>query len=344
MVAIPFRTERYESRLLDPAGDGGPRSAPVEVRWDPLTGRTVHLSHFGAVSPQPLDLAAYETPQVRGHCPFCPPGREQETPRFPPDLLPEGRLRRGEALLFPNLYPYDAYGAVVVLTHEHVVPLGRLGGRRLEDALGLGLAFLERTRRVAEDHPYPLMAWNYMPPSGGGLVHPHQQWFRMKHPGNLYVEQARACRRFRQRWGREYWAALAEAEAQQGERFVATLGTGQWLSAFAPLGLLGEVLAVFPGVFTPSQFARACVTDLVAGADRVFLYFENRGIHSFNAALFLAPEGDAAFSAHLRIVPRTFLNLRDYATDWNFFQTLLQEPVGTVWPEALCRELRAYFS
>jgi UDPglucose--hexose-1-phosphate uridylyltransferase len=42
-------------------------------------------------------------------------------------------------------------------------------------------------------------------------------------------------------------------------------------------------------------------------------------------------------------VPRTFLNVRDFAPDFNFFQAVLAEPVCIVLPEDLCRSVRPYF-
>ena len=108
-------------------------------------------------------------------------------------------------------------------------------------------------------------------------------------------------------------------------------------------GGYGEILCVFPRVYCLDDLTAANISELIAGLQRIFNYFGQAGIYSFNATLFFGPEGQRFFPAHFRIVPRTFLNTRDYATDMNFFQVMLQEPVSVVWPEDLCREVKKFF-
>lgn len=342
--AIRFESTALQSTFLDPRRGYAPAAAQVEVRFDPLTGRSAHLAHFGAIRPQPLDLEAYGRPEVKGFCPFCPEHREAATPRFPADLVPEGRLLRGQACLVPNLYPYDAHGAVAILTDAHVVPLAGLTAAVLADGLEVGLAFLRAVRARPGAPAHCLMAWNYMPPSGGGLVHPHQQYFATDHPGNRYREELRAALEVRAEHGRNHWEALVEEEARRGERYVGELGGCHWLSPFAPLGVLGDLLGVFPGVCGLESFTAAHAAALVEGLVRSFRAFAAAGLHSFNAALTFGPEGQQAYPAQLRLVPRTFLNPRDGAPDLNFFQAVLGEPVSVVRPEELATQVRPYFA
>lgn len=100
---------------------------------------------------------------------------------------------------------------------------------------------------------------------------------------------------------------------------------------------------MFPDVFCIDDFTDTNIYDLVTGLLKIFLYFKDNGIYSFNASLFFGSEGQRFFPAHFRIVPRTFLNTRDYAPDLNFFQAVLQEPVSIVMPEDLCKAVKAYF-
>lgn len=60
---------------------------------------------------------------------------ESETPRFPPEMWETGRIRCGEAVIFPNLVPYAKWSSVSVYSAErHVIPLGELTPRLLADA------------------------------------------------------------------------------------------------------------------------------------------------------------------------------------------------------------------
>ncbi|WP_025322469.1 hypothetical protein [Deferrisoma camini] len=337
-VAVSFERRPAVSRLLDPRQGFSPAAAPVEVRRDPVTGRTVRVGHFGAVRPVPLDLERYAAPEVKGHCPFCPGNRERELPRFDPAVIPGGRLEAGEAVLAPNLFPYDVHGAVCVLTRDHVVGLEGLTRRRLADGLGLGLAYWKAVGRADPRHRYPVMAWNYMPPSGGGLVHPHIQFFRFDIAPRALAEALEATARHP-----GVWAALAEAERARDERYLGRTGPWEWWVPFAPVGIWGEVWALAPGLGRLEALESAGWGALLDGLGRVLACFADAGIHSFNAALFVGPDAGEPLPAQLRIVPRTHLNLRDFAPDLNFFQAVLEEPVCAVWPEDLARQLRPYF-
>ena len=341
---IAFERREIVSRLGDPREGDAPVSITLELRRDPLTGRSARLAHFGAISAKALDFDHYRRPEVIGHCPFCGEDRERQTPSFPRDLIPEGRLRRGQALLVPNLFPYDIHSTVCILTREHVVPLPELTGDIVADGLRLGLELWQRLAPRAGFSPaFPVMGWNYMPPSGGGLVHPHHQYLLTPEPGNRYREELNASAAFVEGHGRDYWSALAAEEAELGDRFVGTTGPWSWLSAFAPEGVLGEILAVLPGMWDLESFGESAVEGLVDGLLRCFRHFQSAGIHSFNAALFLGPRGQSHFAAHLRLVPRTFLNLRDMAPDVNFLKMLFDEPVSVVRPEELASRLRPFF-
>ncbi len=186
--AIEFKIMSAESTFLDPRKGFEETTEGFEVRIDPLTGRTGHISHVGAISPQRLPLDDYNTPALKGFCPFCAPHRESKTPKFIERVLPEGRLVRNETVLIPNLFPYDIYNAVAIMTNEHVVSLNNLSEQRLYDAFSVGIEFLKRVKSIEPGLPYHVMAWNYMPPSGGGLVHPHQQYFATLYPGNQFTD------------------------------------------------------------------------------------------------------------------------------------------------------------
>lgn len=340
---IRFESHTQESTFLDPRNGFQPVKREFEVRVDPLTGRTGHFSHFGAIAAQKLPIDAYATPEIRGFCPFCLKDREKYTPRFTDTFLGEGRPTRNEAVLIPNLFPYDIYNGVVIMTDDHVVPLEGFDEKRLRDTLSLGIDFLKRIDDMDRSLPYHLMTWNYMPPSGGGLVHPHQQFFASKHPGNLYMDELKASEQFFKTYGANYWGEIAEEERSIGSRFIGRTGNADWLASFVSLGLLGEVACIFPNSFCIRDFGSSHMENLIEGILRVFKYYIASGIHSFNASLSFGPPNQGFFSTHFRIIPRTFLNMRDYASDLNFFQAILGEPVSVVMPEILCGEARKFF-
>ncbi len=340
---IAFRMHESESRFFHPGRGFEETAVRFQVRVDPLTERMGHFSHFGAVRPVKLPIESYSSAAVKGFCPFCLENRERTTPKFLPEIAPGGRLARNEAVLIPNLFPYDIYSSVVIMTDDHVVPLPALSGRRLTDALSLGIDFLKKVRGLNSDLPYHLMCWNYMPPSGGGLVHPHQQYFATAFPGNQFMDELKASGDFFRRYGVSYWDELTAEEERLGERYIGAVGRSRWISSFVSMGILGEILCIFPDVFSVEEFSDGHIGELTAGMCNIFAYFQSAGMESFNASLFFGPEGQRHFPCHFRIAARTFLNARDCAPDLNFFQALLGEPVSVVLPEDLCRDLKHYF-
>jgi len=340
---IKFEMVDGESSFLDPRSGFGETVEKFQVRFDPLTGRTGHLSHFGAIKPQRLPLDNYDLPEIKGKCPFCPDVRSRTTPKFPDRVLPEGRAERGEAVLIPNLFPYDVYSSVIIMTDDHVVPLDRLSEKRIHDAFSLGADFLKKMGSLDSSLPYHVITWNYMPPAGGGLVHPHLQCSAAKYPGNRYMDELSASKRFHDDHGINYWQEYVEEEKRIGTRYIASMGSSHWLSSFLSSGVLGEVCCVFPNVFDVNGFGTQDCADLSAGLGRVFAYYREHGIYSFNALLCFGPVSQRYFSCSFRIIPRTFLNTRDYAPDAGFYQMLLSEPVCAVSPEQLCEDLRPYF-
>lgn len=340
---ITFTIHESESAFLHPRKGFCQHTERFEVRVDPLTGRTGHFSHFGAIKPQKLDLEKYSTPEIKGFCPFCLENRDRVTPKFTDGIVDGGRPTRNEACLIPNLFPYDIHSGVLIMTNPHVVPLDEMNEKRLLDALCLGVQFLKRIKTLSPELPYHIMTWNYMPPSGGGLVHPHQQYFATPYPGNQFMDELKASDAFHKTNGSDYWSLLVEAERVRGERFIGQTGSAYWLSSFVSFGILGEIMGVFPNVFTVDQFTEDHAGDLVAGLLNIFKYFMATDIFSFNASLFFGPEGQQSYACHFRITARTFLNMRDFAPDLNFFQALLGEPVSVVLPEELCTAVKGCF-
>lgn len=101
-------------------------------------------------------------------------------------------------------------------------------------------------------------------------------------------------------------------------------------------------MVVFPEIKTIDDCNEGTLQDLVTGMERLFAYFLEMGVASFNMGLFFAPAGEAKkyFSLHARFTPRTYLNPREKPSDINALQMSLQEPVTVIPPETQCRELK----
>jgi galactose-1-phosphate uridylyltransferase len=333
------------SRMLRRDKSGGliETAATVELRSDPLTGRTCRLVPY---SPERIirpDLAALEKRSRELPCPFCRPLVERITPRFPPDLFPDGLIRRGQAIAFPNIDPYDVYGVVVVVSEEHFVPLDKFDAATVLNALTAAQTYLQRVKEVDASVRHSFIAWNYMPPAGGSLVHPHLQCNAGSYPTNFQREILEGSERYFKAKGTNYWSDLLEQEKKAGERWVGQTGGVMWLTDFAPRGRLSDVLAVFTDKAAITDLTEKDLSDFTAGLLKVFGYIDGLNLGSFNMSTYSGPDKDR-FRAHARITPRGLLLYSPIETSDQFYYQILQdENICIVPPETAAAALRKLF-
>ena len=102
-----------------------------------------------------------------------------------PDLVPEGRVQRGEAVVFPNLSPYDEHSAVAVMCREHFISPSGFTPGILSDAFRACIDYFDHFAHFPGTD-FPLVCWNYMPAAGSSQVHPHLQVYATDVPGNSW--------------------------------------------------------------------------------------------------------------------------------------------------------------
>jgi UDPglucose--hexose-1-phosphate uridylyltransferase len=97
-----LRRRAVATEILDPRLDFAATRVEFELRWDPLTGQTSRIRPSVPLL-KPADELERLAEETRATCPFCPERIEDSTPKLPPAILPEGRIRRGDAVPLPNL-------------------------------------------------------------------------------------------------------------------------------------------------------------------------------------------------------------------------------------------------
>ncbi len=90
---MPIRFERRQkvARYLDPHTNFQETTIACEMRRDPLTGRSGRVAHGLGFHIHPLDVAPLIAAS-QPSCPFCPDRLFEVTPKFPVEIIPEGRL------------------------------------------------------------------------------------------------------------------------------------------------------------------------------------------------------------------------------------------------------------
>lgn len=325
------------TRYLDPNNEYKEGSRPTEIRVDPLTGRTSRILNFPMRVPQKPDLTALANKSLEMGCPFCPEVVYKLTPKFPADLVAEGRISIGEALVFPNMFPYDTHSAVGIFSGQHFVPLTAFQEDMLVNGFGAGLEYLKR----ASSHQgrYGSINWNYMPLSGGSIIHPHIQVIAGDMPSNYQRETLAASKAYREAEGTSFWADLLGEEQQLGDRYIGATGNVQWLASYAPTGFM-DIMALFPDRYSVEDLSREDLAGFARGLMQVFSYFDSKDLWSFNLALFSGIPGEEHYWTHARIVPR-FVFSPISTSDVRYAEILHHEVMTTVPPEDLARDLRA---
>jgi len=337
---MEFASESKQTVILDPARQMARRTIASEIRQDPLTGRTARICHFMALKWEKPDFDLLVA-GTEGWCPFCPQRVFNVTPCFVEELIPEGRLTDGDMVLFPNIAPYDSLSACATMGSDHFVPMTAFGPQRIARGFKLAQRFF---RRVAQSgHPesvYHIINWNYMPPAGSSLIHPHLQVFATASAPNLMRAELEAARAYARANGTCFWDDLVATETASGQRLLGTIGRSTWLGAFAPMGVAGDVVAVVQGVSGTLELTDADFDDLALGLSRVMAGYDRMGIYSFNMNFFTGPAGDDSTRFHLVFSPRTFFNQKLGATDIGALRNLFNETLCMAFPEEITGMLR----
>ncbi|KUL02959.1 MAG: Galactose-1-phosphate uridylyltransferase-like protein [Methanoculleus marisnigri] len=288
----------------------------LQYRRESLTGIRCRISPIRV--DRQID-AAPALPSSRDGCPFCPDAIESSTPTFQDG----SRLRCGESVTFPNLYPFAACHVVTVITPDHTA--GRFDRRCLADAIS-GTA-----EALARSSGYASINWNYLPSAGASMIHPHLQGIADPEPTRLADLYISAGRRYLADHGRVYWDDLVEHE-RCSERLLFE-DEIFWSATPVPLGER-EVRGVLP-VSTLAEFG-PYVEPLADGILRIIAFYRSLGTHAFNASIFFdapgrAGRGHRAFCSIIARLNPNSLSMCDSA----FMERLHLEPVILTLPESL---------
>jgi LAO/AO transport system ATPase len=338
---IEFRSVRKTARLHDPRRDFALTEIESEVRYDPLTGESARICHFAYPKRELPDLSALAEATSTG-CPFCPHTVERVTPRYPEELIPGGRLRRGAAVLAPNLFPYDDFSAIVALCAEHFVPMDGFSPGMIANGLKLAREFIAlASPALGERDAFGIVTWNYMPPSGASQVHPHFQVMVTDTPGNALKRELHAEATYLAQKRRAYAQVLIDAE-RHGERWLGEDRDVAWWVPYCPSGMLGDAQAVFSQRATLTACSDAELEGFAEFLSRLLGAYARLGLWSFNLTFLPDAEraGPGSHRLSARLLPRFYLHPHLHNSDVAYLQLLLGEKFGMVYPERHAAELR----
>jgi UDPglucose--hexose-1-phosphate uridylyltransferase len=340
---MQFERIKKETIILNPQKAMAEQRIPSEIRMDPLTGRTARICHFMELHWEKPDFEALIA-GTDAWCPFCGDKVLTVTPCFPKDLIPEGRMQKGDMVLFPNIAPYDSIGAVATFGPRHYIPMTAFQPEHIASVFGFALDFFRRIESTG--HPesvYHIINWNYMPPAGSSLIHPHLQVFSSSSAPNLMGQELVASKTYLEQNGSIFWDDLVKAEKQSQERYLGQIGRSHWMTTFAPMGVAGDVLAVVEDARSMLDLNERDLSDLGTGLVKVITEYDRMGIYSFNMNFFTGAKTDDHFRFHLLFSPRTFFNQKLGTPDVGALRHLFNETLCMAFPEAINNLLKKGF-
>ena len=343
-MSIEFKKEVVPTSYLDASQGFKEVFQNLEIRTDPLTGRLASIMDFPMRKysvPKP-DLSDFVKRSLEMGCPFCPSNLEKVTPKFPSRILPEGRLNHGEISIFPNNASFAPYCAVAAMGTQHFVEIGKFSPDLLLHAFQACQLFIRKISNYDRRVKYCTINWNYFPPAGGSVIHPHLQPIADYYPVNHFRELLDASRRYQRRNRTVYWSDLIEKEQDLGERFIGKTGRVNWLVSFVPWSRWWDILAVFPGSRPVPDFSDQDWEDFVQGLNRILKFMSDQDYYSFNMTLFSTIDEKNYFWPHAHLTPRFPLPPLG-TSDASYIELFLGQTTTAFPPEEVCQQIKQYF-
>jgi len=331
---IEFRIEREKSSFFNPS-ENKVEEVEVEIRFDPLTGKT------SRIVPKPLPISS--DPDIMDEirkpefCPFCPEYVEKVVAR---DVnIIDGILKRGEAILFPNISPYALYSIVVRISDVHYIPLEKFDEKKFLDAFILIQEYFKRAVQKDKTVRFGNISMNYLKPAGSSITHPHIQATLSRYPTDYHRRMYEGGRSFFSTHGKSYWKVLAETE-KGGERYIGRTGEMEWITPFSPRGF-AHVMGISERDFLRMDEDR--MKDISEGIVRTLRAYDDMHFNSFNFSIFLPPLQEMeGFLTVIDIVARSNLD-RYYWNDCFFLSKLHDEGFSNLTPEEVAEKVKKWF-
>ncbi len=275
----------------------------------------------------------------RKNCSFCPENIEKATPKFLPEISKEGRIKLGEAIVFPNLFPFAKYHAMAGVAEKHYMGIDEFKKEQIEDAINASIDYFKRIETLGAK--YFSLNWNHLPPSGASVIHPHFQLIGDEVPTHMMGTYLDASKRYYEEKGENHWLRLAKDEERLGERFIGKTGKAVWISSFAPLGN-NEISMVYTGCSSILDLTKEDVSEVSDGLLRIFQGYSGMGKTSFNFSIYSGLRDMEDFCLNAKIITRP--NAQKYFTaDTGFMEALHKERIVETLPETLASKFRRYF-
>lgn len=339
-----------EAKLLNPLKNFQVESKVIEYRENPLTGKIecILLKDSGRPFDEMIYMSDEESvkklvEESKEKCFFCPEKVKEVTPKFPEEIVPEGRINIGETTLFPNLFPYCEFSVIAVLTKKHYLNLEEFNPKIFVDGLVAIKRFTEKVVQTDSSTKHIVVGLQYLPPAGSSIIHPHMQAMLTKVPLGVLKENIEASKRYYRESSSNYWEDLVDFEKEKSERYIGSIGNVEWITPFTPVSEY-EVLGVVREKSSFLELEEEDFKSLAEGICKILRFFSRKNFSCFQFTLNSGSINQRLeyFWVNLRITARPGLK-KFYINDSWFMPYLIRQPIVNLAPEEFARILKGYF-
>ena len=335
----------------------------IEYRFDPLTNEQCRINPQRAKRVKQAE-SGIELDEIiqrtKDGCVFCPQLVEERTPKFPPEISPAGRIKKGETIIFPNLNPFGENHAVGIITTEHFLPPNGFSEKQLMDNFFASINYIRRVYENNSDAKFPVYVWNYMPPSAGSIIHPHVQIMVEREPLPQQKCLLDKSLEYFQRNKSNYWTDLIEAERKQGglqsksplppfgkggglskaKRFILENDLLALITSFAPHGF-NEIQFIFPEISSFTDLTDERIANFVQCLTTVLRGYQEIGVGSFNLATYSGPIYKPLdyYCFNIKLISRPFPRCL-YTNDTGPMEKLYNVRIIDTLPEQLAEKMQ----
>ncbi|MDP3286110.1 MAG: galactose-1-phosphate uridylyltransferase [Desulfobacterales bacterium] len=339
---LNFKQETIYSLIVMPNGETAKR--PIEIRTHPITGRTCRITYSRSEESEPGAEALPAPPPFAGRhdfCPFCRARLDNHTPMLPSDLYPQGRMKRGTSVLFPNLFPYGRYSAVSLFDDGHFVEIGTASAASYTDSFVNCRDYLLLLLDFDPAAVHMAITQNHLPSAGGSLLHPHLQVQADRVPSNHQRFLKQHVAGYHCQTGNLIFSDYLRHEKETGDRFIGKTGDWEWLAAFAPEGFY-EIWGILPEITSLRRTTDDHWKTLAAGVLSVQKFYRSLGRNGYNLGLLLLEDGTAY--QELRVIMTVRSNYAQWVrSDFTGFEVMLGDMATFTSPEETAQKARPFW-
>jgi UDPglucose--hexose-1-phosphate uridylyltransferase len=340
---LSFEKETVTARFVAPSGEDVEKY--IEVRTNPVSGRTSRIAFGRGAEKEPgtenLPLPPPNADDIAG-CPFCMPQVMSRTPRIRLDMLPDGRLRYNESLLFPNLFPYGSHSAVSLFDNRHFAEIGTASASSYADCFMNCRNYLGHIREYHSEAIYMAITQNHLPSAGGSLLHPHLQVNADRiGPNHHRFLRKRAEEYFRQT-GTRLLSDYLLHEKDDRSRYIGNTGSWNWITAFAPEGFF-EIWGILPKITSLFQITDSDWNHLAQGIVNAQKFYRSLCRNGYNLGMLFVEDGNSYLEMRVVILVRS-----NYAAwvrnDHTGFEVMLGDMATFTSPEETARNAALFWT